>query len=166
MMVASFVASKEGKQEMKYFIIVMLAFTVFLISSNQSLAQEVHTVKLTRGQVKVEKAKPNEFTALLLSEGGIGGVIVTPEGDQGFGHISVIYAKEKKELPNLGYPAPGNIPSGIELRVVFESNIYDLPSDAWITFNIYQWGAVGMCPYGKGSVICVCDKTYSDDRCV
>ncbi|HWP90678.1 MAG TPA: hypothetical protein VNN20_00560 [Thermodesulfobacteriota bacterium] len=147
-------------------IIIMLAFAMYLTGSNQTLAQEVYTVKQTRGQVEVEKTKPNEFTALLLSEGRTGGVIVTPEEGPSFGHISSIYAKEKKELPSLGYPSPGKIPSGIELRVVFESNIYDLPSDAWITFNIYQWGAAGMCPYHKGSLICSCNKTYSGDRCI
>jgi hypothetical protein len=130
------------------------------------MAQEVHTVKLTRGQVRVEKTNPNEFVALLLSEGGTGGIIVTPEESHGFGYIRSIYAKEKKELPNLGYPTLGNIPSGIELRMVFESNVYDLPPDAWITFNIYQWGAVGICPYGEGSVICGCSKRYLDNKCV
>jgi len=150
---------------MKNLILTLLALIVFLIGSNRSLAQEVLTVKLTRGQVKVEQTKPNELVALLLSEGGTGGIIVTPEESLSFGYISSIYAKEKKELPNLGYPTPGNMPSGIELRVVFETNIYDLPSDAWITFNIYQWGAVGMCPYHRGSVICGCSKEYLNNKC-
>jgi hypothetical protein len=158
--------SKKGGRKMRHLIIIMLACSAFLIGFNQTLAQQVHTVKLTRGQVKVERARPNEFTAVLLSEGGTGGVIVTPEENPSFAHISSIYAKEKKELPNLGYPTPGNKPTGIELRVVFESNVYDLPSDAWITFNIYQWGSVHICPYGKESVICGCSKKYLDDRCI
>ncbi|MBI2487710.1 MAG: hypothetical protein HYW01_12355 [Deltaproteobacteria bacterium] len=151
---------------MRYLITTLLALIVFLIGSNQSLAQKVHTVKLTRGQVKVEKEKPNEFVALLLSEGGTGGVIVTPEESPSFGYISSIYAKEKKELPNLGYPTPESVPSGIEIHVIFESNIYDLPGDAWITFNIYQWGAITICPYSKNSVICGCSKKYLNNRCV
>jgi hypothetical protein len=151
---------------MRYLLITLLALIVFLIGSNQTAAQKVHTVKLARGQVKVEKAKPNEFVALLLSEGGTGGVIATPEESSNFGYISSLYAKEKAELPNLGYPNPDSVPSGIELQVIFESNVYDLPGDAWITFNIYQWGAITICPYSKESLICGCSKKFLNDGCV
>jgi len=115
-------------------------------------AEIVHIVKLTKGQVIVEKERPNEFTAYLLSESGSGGILVTPAENPSFGNLVSIYAKERKELPAIGYP--GATKSGIELRVIFEDDISNLPDDTWITFNIYQAGAIGICPYNKSSVIC------------
>ncbi len=114
--------------------------------------QKVHTVKLTKGQVIVEKEQPNEFTAYLLSESGSGGILVTPAENPSYGNILSIYAKQRKELPDIGYP--GGTKSGIELRVIFEDDISNLPEDTWIIFNIYQAGAIGICSYDKSSVIC------------
>ncbi|MGB2691976.1 MAG: hypothetical protein WBB48_03240 [Thermodesulfobacteriota bacterium] len=130
--------------------IVCLSFILALPYTSR--AQKVHGVKLTKSQVKVEKEKPNEFTAYLLSESGSGGILVTPAENPSFGSILSLYAMEKKELPDIGYP--GGVKSGIELRVIFEDDISNLPDDAWITFNIYQAGAIGICPYNKSSVIC------------
>jgi hypothetical protein len=109
-------------------------------------------VKLTKRQVIVQKERPNEFTAYLLSESGSGGILVTPAENPSYGNILSVYAKEKKELPDIGYP--GGTKSGIELRVIFEDDISNLPEDTWITFNIYQAGAIGICSYDKSSVIC------------
>ncbi len=137
-------------------ILVVGIFTV-LISSILALpvtssAQKVHTVKLTKGQVIVDKEKPNKFTAYLLSEGGRGGILVTPSENPYFGDIITIYARERRELPEIGYP--GGAKSGIELEVIFDRDISNLPNEAWITFNIYQPGAIGICSYDKSSVIC------------
>ena len=130
----------------------ILCLSFILALPYTSRAQKVHSIKLTKGQVNVEKEKPNEFTAYLLSEDGSGGILVTPAENPSFGKILSLYAKEKKELPDIGYP--GGVKSGIELRVIFEDDISNLPDDAWITFNIYQAGAIGICPYNKSSVIC------------
>lgn len=134
----------------------ILCLSFILALPYTSHAQKVHSVKLTKGQVNVEKEKPNEFTAYLLSEGGSGGILVTPAENPSFGKILSLYAKETKELPDIGYP--GGVKSGIELRVIFEDDISNLPDDAWITFNIYQAGAIGICPYNKSSVICGPEK--------
>ena len=131
------------------FIVLISSILVLPITSS---AQKVHTVKLTKGQVIVDKEKPNEFTAYLLSEGGRGGILVTPSENPNFGNIIAIYAKERKELPEIGYP--GGVKSGIELEVIFDRDISNLPNEAWITFNIYQAGAIGICSYDKSSVIC------------
>jgi len=130
----------------------ILLISFILAWPSSSSAQKVHTVKLTKGQVIVEKDQPKEFTAYLLSESGRGGILVTPAENPSYGNILSIYAKEKKELPDIGYP--GGTKSGIELRVIFEDNISNLPEETWITFNIYQAGAIGICPYDKSSVIC------------
>jgi len=130
----------------------ILCLSFILTLPYTSRAQKVHSVKLTKGQVNVEKEKPNEFTAYLLSESGSGGILVTPAENPNFGKILSLYARERKELPDIGYP--GGVKSGIELRVIFEDDISNLPDDAWITFNIYQAGAIGICPYNKSSVIC------------
>ncbi len=130
----------------------ILLISFILAWPSPSHAQKVHTVKLAKGQVIVEKEKPNEFTAYLLSEGGSGGILVTPSENPSFGKILSLYAKERKELPEIGYP--GGVKSGIELRVIFEGDISNFPEDAWITFNIYQAGSIGICPYDKSSVIC------------
>ena len=130
----------------------ILLISFILAWPSPSSAQKVHTVKLTKGQVIVEKDQPKEFRAYLLSESGSGGILVTPAENPSYGNILSIYAKEKKELPDIGYP--GGTKSGIELRVIFEDDISNLPNDAWITFNIYQAGAIGICPYDKSSVIC------------
>jgi len=137
--------------------ILVVTMSILLISfilawPSPSSAQKVHTVKLTKGQVIVEKDQPKEFTAYLLSESGRGGILVTPAENPSYGNILSIYAKEKKELPDIGYP--GGTKSGIELRVIFEDDISNLPEETWITFNIYQAGAIGICPYDKSSVIC------------
>jgi len=137
--------------------ILVVTMSILLISfiltwPSPSGAEKVHTVKLTKGQVIVKKERPNEFTAYMLSESGSGGILVTPSENPSFGNILSVYAKEKKELPDIGYP--GGTKSGIELRVIFEDDISNLPEDAWITFNIYQAGAIGICPYNKSSVIC------------
>jgi len=137
--------------------ILVATMSILLISfiltwPSPSGAEKVHTVKLTKGQVIVEKERPNEFTAYMLSESGSGGILVTPSENPSFGNLVSIYAKERKELPEIGYP--GATKSGIELRVIFEDDISNLPDDTWITFNIYQAGAIGICPYNKSSVIC------------
>jgi len=141
-------------------ILVSGMFIVLILSMlalpGTSRAWKVHTVKLTKGQVIVEKEKPKQFTAYLLSEDGRGGILVTPAENRSFGNIVSVYAKERKELPEIGYP--GGTKSGIELRVIFENDISNLPEDAWITFNIYQAGAIGICPYNKSSVICGPEK--------
>lgn len=130
----------------------ILLISFILAWPSPSGAEKIHTVKLTKSQVIVEKEKPNEFTAYLLSEDGSGGILVTPSENPSYGNILSIYAKERKELPNIGYP--GGAKSGIELRVIFEDDISNLPGDTWITFNIYQAGAIGICSYDKISVIC------------
>jgi hypothetical protein len=130
----------------------ILLISFILTWPSPSGAEKVHTVKLTKGQVIVEKERPNEFTAYMLSESGSGGILVTPSENPSFGNLVSIYAKERKELPEIGYP--GATKSGIELRVIFEDDISNLPDDTWITFNIYQAGAIGICPYNKSSVIC------------
>ncbi len=130
----------------------ILLISFILAWPSPSGAEKVHTVKLTKSQVIVDKEKPNEFRAYLLSEDGSGGILVTPAENPSFGKILSVYAKGKKELPDIGYP--GGTKSGIELRVIFEEDISNLPEDAWITFNIYQAGAIGICPYNKSSVIC------------
>jgi len=137
--------------------ILVVNMSILLISfilawPSPSSAQKVHTVKLTKGQVIVEKDQPKEFRAYLLSESGSGGILVTPAENPSYGNILSVYAKERKKLPDIGYP--GGTKSGIELRVIFEDDISNLPDDAWITFNIYQAGAIGICPYNKSSVIC------------
>ena len=130
----------------------ILLISFILVWPSPSGAERVHTVKLTKGQVIVQKERPNEFTAYLLSEDGSGGILVTPAENPSYGNILSIYAKERKELPDIGYP--GGAKSGIELRVIFEDDISNLPEDTWITFNIYQAGAIGICSYDKISVIC------------
>lgn len=151
---------------MKNLAIVIISTLMFLAGAGNSVAQKVHIVRLTRGQVNVDKTKPKEFTALLISRGGSGGVIVTPAENPSFGNIKTIYAIEKKELPDIGLPIVEATPSGISLRVIFEDNIYNLPPDAWITFNIYQAGSTSICSYSKDSVICGCKKVYVDNKCI
>lgn len=130
----------------------ILLISFILVWPSPSGAQKVHMVKLTKGQVIVKKERPNEFTAYLLSESGSGGILVTPAENPSYGNILSIYAKQRKELPDIGYP--GGTKSGIELRVIFEDDISNLPEDTWIIFNIYQAGAIGICSYDKSSVIC------------
>ncbi len=130
----------------------ILLISFILVWPSPSGAEKVHTVKLTKGQVIVEKEKPKEFTAYLLSESGRGGILVTPAENPSYGNILSIYAKQRKELPDIGYP--GGTKSGIELRVIFEDDISNLPEYTWIIFNIYQAGAIGICSYDKSSVIC------------
>jgi hypothetical protein len=140
----------------------ILLISFILAWPSPSGAEKVHTVKLTKGQVIVEKERPKEFTAYLLSESGSGGILVTPAENPSYGNILSVYAKEKKELPDIGYP--GGAKSGIELRVIFEDDISNLPEDAWITFNIYQSGAIGICPYNKSSVICGPEKQSMNNQ--
>ncbi|MEX1000139.1 MAG: hypothetical protein WD000_09340 [Thermodesulfobacteriota bacterium] len=147
--------------------ILVATMSILLISfiltwPSPSGAEKVHTVKLTKGQVIVKKERPNEFTAYMLSESGSGGILVTPSENPSFGNILSVYAKEKKELPDIGYP--GGTKSGIELRVIFEDDISNLPEDAWITFNIYQSGAIGICSYNKSSVICGPEKQSMNNQ--
>lgn len=151
---------------MKNLAIVTISALIFFVGARNSIAQKVHIVRLTRGQVNVDKTKPKEFTALLVSRGGSGGVIVTPAENPSFGNIKTIYAIEKKELPDIGLPTVETTPSGISLRVIFEDNVYNLPADAWITFNIYQAGSTSICSYSKDSVICGCKKKYVDNKCI
>ena len=125
----------------------ILLISFILVWPSPSGAQKVHMVKLTKGQVIVKKERPNEFTAYLLSESGSGGILVTPAENPSYGNILSIYAKQRKELPDIGYP--GGTKSGIELRVIFEDDISNLPEDTWIIFNIYQAGAIGICSYDK-----------------
>jgi hypothetical protein len=140
----------------------ILLISFILTWPSPSGAEKVHTVKLTKGQVIVKKERPNEFTAYMLSESGSGGILVTPSENPSFGNILSVYAKEKKELPDIGYP--GGTKSGIELRVILEDDISNLPEDAWITFNIYQSGAIGICPYNKSSVICGPEKQSMNNQ--
>ena len=120
-----------------FLIVFAVLFSLFGIAN--SYAEKVHVVRLSKAQVIVDSVKPNEFTAYLVSENGSGGVIVTPVESPKFGVIKSIYAKERNELPDIGHPA--GIKSGIELRVIFEDEIVNLPAEAWIIFNIYQSGA-------------------------
>lgn len=113
----------------------ILCLSFILALPCTSRAQKVHSVKLTKCQVNVEKEKPNEFMAYMISESGSGGILVTPAENPSFGKILSLYAMERKELPDIGYP--GGVKSGIELRVIFEDNISNLTDDAWITFNVY-----------------------------
>lgn len=140
------------KRDLVLVMLLVLTFTISFALPCVSNAQKVHVVKLTKGQVIVEDSRPKEFTVFLLSEGGRGGVLVTPSENYNFGRILSINAKERKDLPDIGYP--GGAKSGIELRVELDTDIANLPDDAWITFNIYQAGAIGICPYDKRSVIC------------
>jgi hypothetical protein len=140
----------------------ILLISFILTWPSPSGAEKVHTVKLTKGQVIVKKERPNEFTAYLLSESGSGGILVTPSENSSYGKILSVYAKERKELPDIGYP--GGTKSGIELRVIFEDDISNLPEDAWITFNIYQSGAIGICSYNKSSVICGPEKQSMNNQ--
>ncbi|MGB7293412.1 MAG: hypothetical protein WBD99_14650 [Thermodesulfobacteriota bacterium] len=151
---------------MRNLAIVIISTLIFLAGTGHSIAQKVHIVRLARGQVNVDKTKPKEFTALLISRGGSGGIIVTAAENPSFGDIKTIYATEKKELPDIGIPIVETTPSGISLHVIFEDNIYNLPPDAWITFNIYQAGSTSICSYSKDSVICGCEKTYVDNKCI
>ena len=150
------------KRDLVLVMLLVLTFTISFALPCVSNAQKVHVVKLTKGQVIVEDSRPKEFTVFLLSEGGRGGVLgidtttfevtATPSENYNFGRILSINAKERKDLPDIGYP--GGAKSGIELRVELDTDIANLPDDAWITFNIYQAGAIGICPYDKRSVIC------------
>jgi hypothetical protein len=151
---------------MKNVAIAIISTLIFLAGTGHSVAEKVHIVRLTRGQVNVDKTKPKEFTALLVSRGGSGGIVVTPAENPSFGNIKTIYAIENKELPDIGLPVADTIPSGISIHVIFEDNIHDLPADAWITFNIYQAGSTSICSYSKDSVICGCDKKYVDNKCL
>ncbi len=139
---------------MRNFVFVTLfAFTFFSVLGVQhTYAEKVHVVRLNKSHGIVDKERPNELTAYLVSENGSGGVIVTPVESPKFGIIRTIYAKEKKELPDIGHP--GGIKSGIELRIVFEDSMVDLPPEAWITLNIYQSGATEICTYSMGSIVC------------
>jgi len=70
--------------------ILVATMSILLISfiltwPSPSGAEKVHTVKLTKGQVIVEKERPNEFTAYMLSESGSGGILVTPSENPSFG---------------------------------------------------------------------------------
>lgn len=125
---------------------------MLLFGTTRSYGDKVHIVRLSKAQVIVDNDKPNEFIAYLVSENGSGGVIVTPVESPRFGIIKSIYAKERRELPDIGHPSGKK--SGIELRVVFEEEIVNLPPEAWITFNIYQSGATFICSYSIGSVVC------------
>jgi hypothetical protein len=151
---------------MKSLAIATISILILFLVAGNAVAQKVHIVRLTRGQVNVDKTKPNEFTALLVSRGGSGGIIVTPAENPSFGDIKTIYAIEKKALPDIGLPILETTPSGISLRVIFEDNIFNLPADAWITFNIYQAGSTSICSYSKDSVICGCEKKYIDNKCI
>lgn len=151
---------------MKSLAIVAMSILLLFVVAGNSLAQKVHIVRLTRGEVRVDKTKPKEFTALLVSRGGSGGIVVTPAENPSFGNIKTIYAIEKKELPDIGLPTLEATPSGISLRIVFEDNIYNLPTDAWITFNIYQAGSTSICSYSKDSAICGCAKKHVDNKCI
>ena len=139
-----------NKRVIKFLPVFVVLLLVF--GTARSYAEKVHIVRLSKSQVIVDSDKPNEFTAYLVSEGGSGGVIVTPAESPKFGVIKSIYAKERKELPDIGHPSGKK--SGIEIRVVFEGEIVHLPPEAWITFNIYQSGATFICSYSIGSVVC------------
>ncbi len=134
-------------------ITALLAFALFsMLGAVRSYAEKVHVVRLNKSHGIVDKERPNEFTAYLVSENGSGGVIVTPVESPKFGIIKSIYAKERKELPDIGHP--GGKKSGIELRVIFEDDIVDLPPETWITLNIYQSGATEICTHSMGSIVC------------
>lgn len=156
----------EEKGKIKSVAIVTIFILIFFAGARNSIAQKVHIVRLTRAQVIVDKTKPKEFTALLVSRGGSGGVIVTPAENPSFGNIKTLYAIEKNELPDIGIPTLETTPSGISLHVIFEDNVYNLPPDAWITFNIYQAGSTSICSYSKDSAICGCKKKYVDNKCI
>ena len=61
-------------------IAVIAALILALSGTVVSLADKVHTVTLKKYQLRVDKNKPNEAEALLLSEGGSGGGIVCGAG--------------------------------------------------------------------------------------
>ena len=133
-------------------LLLLSAALLTLIGTEYASAEKVHLVRINKSQVIIDKEKPNEFTAYLVSENGSGGVIVTPAESPKFGVIKSIYAKERKELPDIGHPA--GMKSGIELRVIFEDEIINLPSEAWVIFNVYQAGATEICAHSSGSIFC------------
>lgn len=138
------------KLQIAYILNLILLILVF--GSLDADAQKVQVVQLNKAQVVIDTEKPNEFTAYLVSENGTGGVIVTPVKSPKLGNIKTVYAKERKELSDIGHP--GGKKSGIELRFMFEDEIIGLSPEAWVTFNIFQSGATEICTYSMESIFC------------
>jgi hypothetical protein len=133
-----------------FFLFFVVLFSLF--ETVDSYAEKIHAVRINKAQVIVDGDKRNELTAYLVSENGSGGVIVTSVESPKFGVIKSICAKEKRELLDIGHHAGKK--SGIELRVIFEDEIVNLPPEAWITFNIYQSSATEICTHSVGSIFC------------
>lgn len=138
----------------KVYCVILVSFIFIFSGTISSFAEKVYTVKLNRYQLQVDENNPKEAEALLLSEGGSGGIIVTPAEKPHWGNIISLYAEEMKELPILDGLKSASVPSGIRVHLVFDHNVYSLPGDAWIKLNVFQIGATSICPYSKNSFRC------------